>query len=146
MMKEFKDFIMRGNVIDLAVGVIIGAAFNTIVSSLVADVLMPPLGLLMGKVDFGNLYFVLAPFGGSFPTLEEAKTSGAVTINYGLFINTIVNFIIVAGAVFLMIRVVNRWQRQPPPPESMSKECPYCFTMINKKATRCPNCTSDLAA
>jgi large conductance mechanosensitive channel len=144
MWKEFKEFAMRGNVLDMAVGIIIGAAFGKIVSSFVNDVLMPPIGLLLGKVDFSNLFITLS--GQSFATLEEAKKAGAVTIKYGIFFNTIIDFILVALAVFLMIRQINRMKRQPEPAPTVptTKECPYCFTVIPIKATRCPNCTTEL--
>ena len=148
MFKEFKEFIMRGNVLDLAVGVIIGTAFNAIVKSLVNDLIMPPIGLLLGRVDFGNLFIRLkmgdppAPYA----TLADAQVAGAVTINYGLFVNTVVSFVITAFAVFLVIKVVNRLKREEeaPPPEPTDKECPYCCNKIPIKATRCPHCTSQL--
>ncbi|MFH0789848.1 MAG: large conductance mechanosensitive channel protein MscL [Pseudomonadota bacterium] len=144
MWKEFKEFAMRGNVLDMAVGIIIGAAFGKIVSSFVNDVLMPPIGVLLGKVDFSNLFITLS--GQSFATLEEAKKAGAATIRYGIFFNTIIDFILVALAVFIMIRQVNRLKRQPEPAPALptTKECPYCFSAIPIKATRCPNCTSEL--
>jgi large conductance mechanosensitive channel len=144
MWKEFKEFALRGNVLDMAVGIIIGAAFGKIVSSFVNDVLMPPVGLLLGKADFSNLFITLSSQ--SFATLEDAKKAGAVTIKYGLFFNTIIDFILVALAVFLMIRQINRMKRQPEPAPAVptTKECPYCFSVIPIKATRCPNCTSEL--
>jgi large conductance mechanosensitive channel len=144
MWKEFKEFIMRGNVMDMAVGIIIGAAFGKIITSFVNDVLMPPLGLLLGKVDFSNLFIALS--GQSFATLEEAKKAGAVTLRYGLFINTIIDFIIVAFAIFLMIKQVNRLKKQPEaaPAAPATKECPYCLSVIPIKAIRCPHCTSEL--
>jgi large conductance mechanosensitive channel len=144
MGKEFKEFIMRGNVMDMAVGIIIGAAFGKIVTSFVNDVLMPPLGLILGKVDFANLFITLS--GQAFATLEEAKKAGAVTLRYGLFINTIIDFLIVALAIFLVIRQINRLKRQPEPIPAVptTKECPYCFSMIPIKAIRCPLCTSEL--
>lgn len=144
MWKEFKEFAMRGNVLDMAVGIIIGAAFGKIVSSFVNDVLMPPIGVLLGKVDFSNLFITLS--GQSFATLEEAKKAGAATIRYGLFFNTIIDFILVALAIFIMIRQINRLKRQPEPAPALptTKECPYCFSAIPIKATRCPNCTSEL--
>ncbi len=144
MGKEFKEFIMRGNVMDMAVGIIIGAAFGKIVTSFVNDVLMPPLGLLLGKVDFSNLFITLS--GQSLATLEEAKKAGAVTLRYGLFVNTIIDFLIVALAIFLVIRQINRLKRQPEPiPEvPTTKACPYCFSMIPLKAVRCPHCTTEL--
>lgn len=145
MLKEFKKFAMRGNVIDMAVGIIIGAAFGTIVKSLVADVIMPPVGLLLGNVDFTNLFVVLKEGTiGSYSTLAEAQTAGAVTLNYGVFVNTIISFVIVALAVFLVIRAMNKLKKQEVPAEPTIKECPFCFTNIPIKATRCPNCTSTL--
>jgi large conductance mechanosensitive channel len=148
MLKEFKEFAMRGNVVDMAVGVVIGAAFGAIVKSLVDDILMPILGLLLGNADFTNLFAVLreGSVAGPYETLALAQEAGAVTLNYGLFINTIVSFIIVAFAIFLLIRSINRFQRdeEAPPEEPTTKECPFCFSEISIQATRCPNCTSDL--
>ena len=149
MFKEFKEFAVRGNVVDMAVGIIIGAAFGTIVKSLVADVIMPPIGLLLGNVDFANLFVVLkqGAAAGPYPSLADAQAAGAVTINYGTFINTIVSFIIVAFAVFILIRNINRMKKEEPaapPAEATEKECPYCFSTISIKATRCPACTSTL--
>ncbi len=147
MFKEFKEFAMRGNVLDMAVGIIIGAAFGGIVSSLVNDVLMPPVGLLIGKVDFSNLFLTLkAPAGAEFATLAQAKAAGATTLNYGLFLNTVINFVIVAFAVFLLVRQVNRLRRAPAPAAPTTKECAYCFSAIPLKALRCPHCTSELKA
>jgi large conductance mechanosensitive channel len=150
MWKEFRDFVMRGNVLDLAVGVIIGTAFNAIVKSLVNDLLMPPIGLLLGRVDFGNLFLVLKGGDPSVPyaTLADAQAAGAVTINYGVFVNALVSFVITAFAVFLIVKAVNQLKRkeEAPPPEPTEKECPYCFTKIPIKATRCPHCTSQLEA
>ena len=146
MFKEFKDFAMRGNVVDMAVGIIIGAAFGTIVKSLVSDVIMPPIGLALGNVDFSQLFAVIkqgAP-GGPYATLADAQAAGAVTVNYGMFINTIISFVIIAFAVFLLIRQMNRLKREEPAPEPTTKECPYCFSTIPIKATRCGYCTSDL--
>ncbi len=142
MWKEFREFAMRGNVLDMAIGIIIGAAFGKIVSSFVSDVLMPPIGLLLGKADFSNLFITLS--GQSFSTLEEAKKAGAATIKYGLFINTIIDFIIVSFVIFLMIRQINRFKRQSEPATPITKECPYCRSMVSIKATRCPHCTSEL--
>jgi large conductance mechanosensitive channel len=142
MLSEFKTFIMRGNVVDLAVGVIIGAAFGTIVTSLVNDVLMPPIGRLLGGVDFKDLFISLS--GQSFPTLAAAKAAGAPTLNYGVFLNAIINFLIVAFAVFLLVRQVNRLFPKPAP--APTKECSWCAAMIPEKAKRCPHCTSNLAA
>lgn len=148
MFKEFREFAMRGNVVDMAVGIIIGVAFGTIVKSLVSDVIMPPLGLLLGNVDFSNLFVVIkeGATGGPYPSLADAQAAGAVTMNYGVFINTIISFIIVAFAVFFLIRSINKLKRkeEAPPPEPTTKECPYCITTIPIKATRCPNCTSEL--
>jgi large conductance mechanosensitive channel len=151
MLKEFKEFAMRGNVVDMAVGIIIGAAFGTIVTSLVADVLMPPIGLLLGNIDFANLFIVLkegTKASGPYVSLAAAKAAGAVTINYGLFINTVISFLIVAFAVFLLIRSINRLKRQgeAPPAVPATKECPYCISMVPIKATRCSHCTSELKA
>jgi len=146
MLKEFKEFAMRGNVLDMAVGIIIGGAFGKIVSSFVADVLMPPIGLLVGKVDFTNLFINLSS--GRFSSLEEAKKAGAVTINYGLFFNVVVDFLIVAFAIFLLIKQVNRLNKEKPKPAAAptTKDCGFCFSTIPIKATRCPHCTSDLKA
>jgi large conductance mechanosensitive channel len=144
VLKEFKEFAMRGNVLDMATGIIIGAAFGKIVSTFVSDVLMPPIGLLLGKVDFSNLFLNLS----SKPvtTLAEARAAGAATINYGLFLNTVIDFVIVAFAIFLLIRQVNRLKRQPAPAPAVptTKDCPYCFSNIAIKAVRCPHCTSEL--
>jgi len=145
MWKEFRDFAMRGNVVDLAVGFIIGAAFGKIVTSLVNDVLMPPLGLVLGKVDFSNLFIDLS--GQHHASLAEAKQAGAATINYGIFVNTVLDFIIVAFAIFLLIRQINRLNRRgrtEAPPAPTKKPCPYCLTEIPLAATRCPACTSQL--
>jgi len=150
MVKEFKEFIMRGNVVDMAVGIIIGAAFGAIVNSLVRDVIMPPIGLALGRVDFTNLFVVLrqGELPGPYISLADAQAAGAVTINYGIFINTVIIFIVVAIAVFLLIRYINRLRRQTEGPEveatPTTKECPYCASTIPVKAVRCPNCTSDL--
>ncbi len=149
MLKEFKEFIMRGNVIDMAVGIVIGAAFGTIVNSLVKDIIMPPIGLLLGKVDFSNLFAVLKEGGkaaGPYTSLVEAQEAGAVTINYGVFINTLVSFLIISLAIFMIIRNINKLRRQQaaPPEEPTTKECPFCFSQIPIKAVRCPNCTSEL--
>ncbi len=147
MLKEFKEFAMRGNVVDMAVGIIIGAAFGTIVKSLVSDVIMPPIGLLLGNVDFSNLFVVLKQgvTAGPYAALADAQAAGAVTINIGVFINTIISFIIVAFAVFLVIRSINQMKRkEEAPAEPTTKDCPHCFTAIPIKATRCPHCTSQL--
>lgn len=144
VLKEFKDFAMRGTLLDLAIGIILGTAFGKIITSFVGDVLMPPVGLLLGRVDFANLFFALS--GERQATLAAAKAAGAVTINYGVFLNTILDFVIVAFVMFLLIRQVNRMQRPQPAAAPTTKECPYCFTAIPVKATRCPNCTSELRA
>ena len=148
MFKEFKEFAMRGNVVDMAVGIIIGAAFGTIVKSLVDDVLMPPIGLLLGNVDFSNLFAVIkqGSVAGPFATVAEAQKAGAVTINYGIFINTIISFIIVAFAIFILIKGINKLKREKEalPEEPTTKECPRCFSEIPIKATRCGFCTSEL--
>jgi large conductance mechanosensitive channel len=149
MLKEFKEFAMRGNVVDMAVGVIIGAAFGSIVKSLVDDVIMPPIGLLLGNVDFSNLYLVLkqGAVTGPYSALAEAKKAGAVTINYGLFANAVLSFLIVAFAVFLLVRAINRLKRkeEKAPASAVTKECPQCLSVINIKAIRCPFCTSGLS-
>jgi large conductance mechanosensitive channel len=141
MFKEFKEFAMRGNVLDMAIGIIIGAAFGKIVSSFVTDILMPPIGLLLGKVDFSNLYVNLT--GQVFPSLAEAKAAGAATINYGQFINIVIDFLIVAFVIFLMVKGINRLKREPVPAEPTTKECPRCLSIIPIKATRCAHCTSE---
>jgi len=144
MFKEFKEFAIRGNVIDLAVGVIIGGAFGKIVSSFVNDILMPPIGLLMGNVDFSNLFLNLS--GGKYPTLDQAQEAGAVTINYGLFINNVIDLIIIASVIFLMIRQINKLEKREDTKEKAptTKPCPFCMSEIAIKATRCPACTSKL--
>ena len=148
MLKDFKEFAMRGNVVDMAVGIIIGAAFGTIVKSLVDDIIMPPIGLLLGRVDFSNLFLVIkqGAVAGPFATVAEAHKAGAVTVNYGIFINTVISFLIVAFAVFILIRGINKLKRaeEAPPAEPTTKECPKCFSAIAIKATRCPFCTSEL--
>ena len=147
MFKEFKAFAMRGNVVDLAVGIIIGGAFGTIVKSLVDDVIMPPIGLALGNVDFSDLFLLLkvgpkaAP---PYATLAEAQGAGAVTINYGLFVNSVITFLIVALAVFLLVRTINRLQPQEAAAAPSTKDCPYCRMPIPVGATRCPDCTSEL--
>ena len=150
MLKEFKEFVLRGNVLDMAVGIVIGAAFGTIVKSLVDDIIMPPIGLLLGGVDFANL-FVLLRSGdpaGPYAALADAKAAGAVTMNFGLFINTIISFLIVVFVIFLLIRSINRMKREQEalPAEPTTKECPYCLSTIPIKATRCAHCTSELRA
>lgn len=144
MLEEFKKFALRGSVIDLAVGVIIGGAFGKIVSSLVNDIIMPPLGLLLGKVNFSNLFVSLT--GEKYASLVDAQNAGAPTLNYGLFINNILDFIILAFVIFLMIRAINRLtKKQETVEEVTTRECPYCMTVISKKATRCPHCTSEIS-
>lgn len=149
MLKEFKEFAMRGNVVDMAVGIVIGASFGAIVKSLVDDVIMPPIGLLLGNVDFSNLYFVLkegAAAAAPYVSLAEAKKAGAVTLNYGMFINAVVSFTIVAFAVFMLVRTINRLRKQEEaaPAEVTTKDCPHCYSAIPIKATRCSHCTSQL--
>jgi large conductance mechanosensitive channel len=148
MIKEFKEFALHGSVLDMAVGIIIGVAFGAIISSFVSDVLMPPIGLLLGHVDFSNLYVVLTAgkVAGPYASLAAAQQAGAVPLNYGLFINKIISFLIVAFALFLAIQSMNKMKRkaEPVPAEPTTKECPFCFTMIPIKAVRCPNCTSEL--
>jgi large conductance mechanosensitive channel len=143
MLKEFKEFAMRGNVLDMAIGIIMGAAFGKIITSLVNDIVMPPIGLLLGKVDFSNLFINLS--GNPYVKLAEAKAAGAATINYGLFVNTVLDFIIVAFAIFLLVKQINLMKRQKEEvPVPITKECPYCFSSIPLKAMRCPHCTSEL--
>ena len=143
MLDEFKKFAMRGNVLDMAVGIIIGVAFGKIVSSFVGDVLMPPIGLLLGNVDFSNLFINLS--GTAYGSIAEAKAAGAATLNYGLFFNTIIDFVIVAFAIFLMVQQVNRLTQKPEAPaELTTKPCPFCLSEIPIKASRCPQCTSEL--
>jgi large conductance mechanosensitive channel len=143
MIKEFKEFVIKGNVLDMAVGIIIGAAFGKVVTSFVNDVLMPPIGLLLGKVDFSNLFINLS--GKSFESLADAKKAGAATLNYGLFFNTTIDFLIVGFAIFILVRQVNRLKRQAPAAAPATRECTFCMTDIPIKATRCPHCTSTLA-
>jgi len=143
VLNEFKKFVMRGNVLDLAVAVIIGVAFGAIVVSFVNDILMPPIGLLLGGVDFSNLFISLD--GQSYPSLAAAQEAGAPTINYGVFINSVINFLIIAFAIFLIVRLASRMQKEEAPDEPTTKECPHCISAIPIKATRCPNCTSQLA-
>ena len=146
VLKDFRDFITRGNILELAVAFIMGLAFGKIVTSLVNDIIMPPIGLLMGGVDFSNLYVNMS--GGSFPSLAEAKKAGAATLNFGVFVNTIIEFLIVAFVVFLLMRAVSRFMPKPAPPpaEPPTKACPYCLTSIPVKATRCAACTAELPA
>ncbi len=148
MLREFKEFAMRGNVLDMAVGIIIGAAFGTIVNSLVQDVIMPPIGLLLGKVDFSNIFVVLkeGKVAGPYASVAAAKSAGAVSMNFGLFINHVISFVVVAFSVFLLIRTMNKLKREEaaPPAAPTTKECTYCCSKIPIKATRCPSCTSEL--
>jgi large conductance mechanosensitive channel len=149
MLQEFKEFALKGNMIDMAVGIIIGAAFNSIVNSIVVDIIMPPIGLLLGGVDFSNLFAVIktGEIAGPYLTLADAQAAGAVTINYGLFINTLISFIIVAIVLFLLIKAINRLKREEeaPPLEPTTKECPFCYSTIPIKASRCAYCTSEIA-
>lgn len=146
--KEFREFAMRGNVVDMAVGIIIGGAFGTIVKSLVADVIMPPVGLLLGNVDFADFFLVLKEGAttGPYSTLAQAQKAGAVTLNFGLFVNAVVSFIIVAIAVFLLVRSVNRMKREEPAPaaEPTTRDCPFCLSTVPLKASRCAHCTAEL--
>jgi large conductance mechanosensitive channel len=144
MFREFREFAMRGNVVDLAVGIIIGAAFGKIVTSLVNDIVMPPVGLLLGRVDFSSLFINLS--GQPYASLAEAKAAGAPTINYGVFLNSVIDFVIVAFAIFLLVRFINRLSRQPEvtPAAPTTRECPFCVSSIPLRATRCPQCTSTL--
>jgi len=144
MLKEFKEFAMRGNVMDMAIGVIIGGAFGKIVSSLVGDVLMPPIGRLMGNLDFSNLFIALN--GQTYDSLKTAKDAGAPTINYGLFVNTVIDFVVVAFVIFLLVRQLNRLKKEAPAAAPVTKECPYCLSQIALKATRCSSCTSEVKA
>jgi large conductance mechanosensitive channel len=142
MIKEFKEFLMRGNVLDLAVAVIIGTAFGAVINSLVKDVIMPPIGLILGKVNFTNLFIDIS--GQNFKSLTDAQAAGAATINYGLFINTIINFLIVGFVIFLIIKAANKAKKPAPVAAPDKKDCPYCYSSIPIKATRCPHCTSEL--
>jgi len=151
MVKEFKEFAVKGNVVDMAVGIIIGGAFGTIVKSLVADVIMPPIGLLLGNVDFSQLFLVLNSGSsvGPFATLADAQAAGAVTINYGIFINSVISFVIVAFAVFMLIKSINKLKREEeaaPAAEPTTRDCPYCCSTISLQATRCPQCTSEISS
>lgn len=142
MLKEFREFALKGNMVDLAIAVIIGGAFGAIVASLVKDILMPPLGKLLGGVDFAELFIVLG--GGAYPSLKAAKDAGAATINYGLFINTLINFLLVAWALFFVVKGINRARRQPAPAAPTERDCPHCAMKISIRARRCPHCTSAL--
>jgi len=148
MFKEFKEFAMRGNVVDMAVGIIIGAAFGTIVNSVLSDIIMPPIGLFLGNVDFSGLFIVLkeGKIAGPYVSPAAAKAAGAVTVNYGIFVNTVINFLIVVFSVFLLIRYINKLKKEEkaPPPVPTTKECPYCLSIIPINATRCAHCTSQL--
>jgi large conductance mechanosensitive channel len=150
MLKEFKEFAARGNVVDMAVGIILGASFGAIVSSLVSDILMPPVGLILGNVDFSSFFVVLkeGKIPGPYVSPAAAKAAGAITLNFGLFVNAVVSFLIVAFAVFLLVRNINNLRRreEAPPAVATTKECPYCFSVIPVKAVRCAHCTSDLKA
>jgi len=142
VLKEFREFAMRGNVLDMAIGIIIGTAFGKIITSLVNDILMPPIGVLLGKMDFANLFINISPQ--RYQRLADAKAAGAATINYGLFLNTIIDFIIVAFVIFLLIRQVNRFKKKEEPAAPVTKNCPYCLSVVPLKAVRCPHCTSEL--
>ena len=144
MLKEFREFVARGNVVDLAVGVVIGAAFGAIVTSLVNDIIMPPIGMLLNGINFKDLFYALNCQ--SYPSLAAAQAAGAPTINYGIFINNIINFLIVALVIFMLVKGINRLKRPAPTASPTTKECPFCHTTIPIKATRCPNCTSELKA
>ncbi|MGH7250287.1 MAG: large conductance mechanosensitive channel protein MscL [Nitrospiraceae bacterium] len=146
MLKEFKEFAMRGNVLDMAVGIIIGAAIGKVITSLVNDVLMPPIGLLVGNVDFSSLFINLS--GQSYPSLTAAKAAGAPVVGFGVFLNSVFDFLIVSFVIFLLIRQVNRMKRrtEAPPPAPITRDCPFCWSSIPIKATRCPACTSELKA
>lgn len=144
MLKEFREFAVKGNMLDLAIAVVLGAAFGAIVNSLVKDILMPPLGKLLGGVDFADLFIVLGA--GTYPSLKAAKDAGAATINYGVFLNTVINFLLVAAALFFVIKAINAARERPAPPAPTEKECPECATKIPLRARRCPHCTSPVAA
>ena len=150
-LQEFREFAVKGNVIDMAVGIIIGGAFSPIVNSLVKDIIMPPIGFVMGKVDFSNLYFAITPTDEVYSTLKEAQEAGLVTINYGTFINTLISFLIVSFAVFLLVKVINKLKAEKKeevvaeaPAEPTTKECPFCCSEINIKAKKCPHCASEV--
>jgi large conductance mechanosensitive channel len=148
MLKEFKEFALKGNVVDMAVGIVIGAAFGSIVNSFVSDIITPPIGLLLGNVDFSSLFIILkeGKTAGPYASPAAAKAAGAVTLNIGLFINTVMSFLIIAFSIFLVIRSINRLKRKEevPPPPPATKECPYCFSVIPVKAVKCAHCTSEL--
>ena len=143
IVKELKEFILRGNMLDMAVGIVIGAAFGKVIDSLVKDIIMPPIGLILGRVDFNNLYFQIYPRGLKYPSLEAAQSAGAVTINYGIFINTLISFVIISVSIFFVIKAVNKLKSKRKA-EIVTKECPYCCSVIPLKAVKCPNCTSEL--
>ncbi|MGH7391204.1 MAG: large conductance mechanosensitive channel protein MscL [Candidatus Rokuibacteriota bacterium] len=142
MLKEFREFALKGNMLDLAIAVVIGGAFGAIVASLVKDILMPPLGMLMGGVDFTDLFVVFGS--GTYPSLKAARDAGAATLNYGVFLNTLINFLIVAGALFFVVKAINVARRTPPPPAPTEQECRFCLRPVAIRATRCPHCTSQL--
>ena len=144
MLKEFREFAIKGHMLDLAIGVVIGGAFGAVITSLVKDILMPPLGKLMGGVDFTDLFVGLGP--GAYPSLKAARDAGAATLNYGLFINTIISFLLVAWALFFVVKAVNAARREPAPATPTERECPHCLSRIRLRATRCPHCTSGLSA
>jgi len=144
MFKEFKEFALRGNMLDMAIGIIVGTAFGKIIASAVNDIIMPPIGLILGRVDFSNLFIDLS--GQSYRTLQQAKEAGAPTLNYGLFINTALDFLIIAFTIFIVVRQMNRLKRREEPAAPTTKECPYCLSAIALKAVRCPHCTSELKA
>ncbi len=151
MLKEFKEFAVKGNVIDMAVGIVIGAAFGTIVKSFVSDIIMPPIGLLLGNVDFSQLYLLLkeGTKAGPYATLADAQAAGAVVLSYGVFINSVISFMIISFSIFIVIKNINKLKREAVPvvaEEPTTKACPYCFSTISIKALKCPNCTSELKA
>ena len=144
MLKEFKEFALRGNMLDMAVGIVIGVAFGKIISSFVTDILSPPLGLLLGRADLANFFINLS--GGSYATLAEAREAGAATLNYGILLNTVADFLLVSLTVFLLVRQVNRFKRREAAPPPSARECPFCVSSVSLRATRCPHCTSELMA
>ncbi|MHB8655993.1 MAG: large conductance mechanosensitive channel protein MscL [Terriglobia bacterium] len=144
MFKEFKEFVMRGNVMDMAIGLVLAVAFGKIVTSFVGDILMPPIGLILGHVDFGNLFINLS--GQQYDSLAAAKSAGAATINYGLFLTSVIDFLIVALVIFLLVKQINRFKKPAPAPVASTRECPYCLSLISLKATRCAYCTSEVKA
>lgn len=145
MLKEFKEFAIKGNAVDMAVGIVIGAAFGGIVASLVKDIIMPPIGLITGGLDFTNMFMVLKPSGATFATLADATKAGALTWNYGTFITLIINFLIVAFAIFMVVKMMNKMKKPTPTAAPVSKDCPFCAMTIPIKATRCPHCTSEMS-